>query len=83
MNPYVQGLSKQCLFHLIKCHDRYGYTSLETIATWNSVYLKDKKGFKGIKQPHIIEGLVLRSDFTNNMEARLRKHKERREKAGE
>ena len=75
MKPYVQDVSKQSFYYLIKSHDRYGYISLDTLSTWHRVYLKDKKGFTGKKQYELIEGRVSRSELTSCMTKKLLKYK--------
>ena len=44
MGPYAQKLNKACLYQLIEQHTRYGYTSLETLSTWNRACLKKTTG---------------------------------------
>ena len=51
MGPYAQKLNKACLYQLIEQHTRYGYTSLETLSTWNRACLKKNNGFICKKQP--------------------------------
>ncbi len=68
---YVQELSKQCFFYLLKNHERYGYTSLETIGTWNRVYLNKKNVFSCKKLERLIEGEVSRGSLTAHMKYRL------------
>jgi hypothetical protein len=75
MNSYVQDVSKQSFYYLIKCHNHYGYISLENLSTWHPVYRKDKKGFTGKKQYELIEGRVSRSQLTPYMTKKLLKYK--------
>ena len=75
MGPYVQELSKQSFYYLIKCHDHYGYMSLETLSTWHRAYLRERNGFTGKKQYELIEGKVSRSDLTPYMTKKLLRYK--------
>ena len=75
MNSYVQDVSKQSFYYLIKCHNHYGYISLENLSTWHPVYRKDKKGFTGKKQYELIEGRVSRSQLTPYMTKKSLKYK--------
>ena len=75
MRPHVQEVSKQSFYYLIKCHDHYGYMSLENLSTWHRAYRKDKKGFTGKKQHELIEGKISRSELTPYMTRKLLKYK--------
>ena len=75
MGSYVQDISKQSFYYLIKSHNRYGYMSLETLSTWHRVYRKKKKGFTGKKQYELIEDKVSRSDLTPYMTKKLLRYK--------